>query len=100
MVRLAHQVVALVVEGRVEEEAIVLDLEVAVLLTDAPLAEREELFAFGEGAHGDGPFFESDRHRSEGVGPLPGDSRRNCNVRTGSGGYLANRRSVSDRRQR
>src|SRR5204863_9398388 len=79
MVRVAHEAAGLMVEGGVEEEAIVLDLEMAVLLADSPLAEREELLAFGEGAHGDGPFFESDRHRSEGVGPLPGDSRRNCN---------------------
>ena len=41
VVRLAHQVVALVVEGGVEEEAVVLELEVPVLLPDAALAQGE-----------------------------------------------------------
>ena len=41
MVRLAHEVVALVVERRVEEEPLVLELEVLVLLADAALAKGE-----------------------------------------------------------
>ena len=63
LVRLAHQVAALVVEGRVEEEAVVLELEVLVGLADAALAQGDELLALGERAHGDGPFLESDWHR-------------------------------------
>ena len=62
MVGLAHEVVPLVIEGRVEEEPLVLELEVLVLLADAALAEGDELLALGECAHRDGPFFESDRH--------------------------------------
>src|SRR4051794_4927917 len=62
LVGLAHQVTALVVERRVEEEAIVLDLEVLVGLADTALAERDELLALGERAHGDSPFLESDWH--------------------------------------
>ena len=62
VVRLADEVVALVVEGRVEEEPLVLELEVLVLLADAALAEGDELLALGERAHGDGPFLESNRH--------------------------------------
>jgi hypothetical protein len=62
-VRVTDEVVALVVEGGVEEEAVVLDLEVPVLLADAALAQGEELLALRESAHGDGPFFEGDRHR-------------------------------------
>ncbi len=62
VVGLADEVVALVVEGRVEEEALVLELEVLVLLADAALAEGDQLLALGERAHRDGPFFESDRH--------------------------------------
>src|SRR5947209_2872630 len=43
VVRLAHEPTRLVVERRVEEEAVVLDLEVAVLLADAALAQGDEL---------------------------------------------------------
>ena len=69
VVGLAHQVVALVVEGGVEEEALVLELEVLVLLADAALAEGEQLLALGERADRYGPFLESDRHLSR----LPGE---------------------------
>ncbi len=62
VVRLAHQVVSLVVEGRVEEEAVVLDLEVLVLLANPALAQSDELLALGEGAHRHGPLFEGNRH--------------------------------------
>ena len=62
VVGLAHQVVALVVEGRVEEEALVLELEVLVLLADAALAQGQQLLALGEGADRYGPFLEGDRH--------------------------------------
>ena len=62
VVGLAHQVVALVVEGGVEEEAVVLELEVLVLLADPALAQGQELLALGEGAHRYGPFFEGNRH--------------------------------------
>ena len=62
-VRLADEVVPLVVEGRIEEEAVVLDLEMLVLLTDSALAEGEELLALGERAHGYSPFLESNWHR-------------------------------------
>jgi hypothetical protein len=63
LVRLAHQVAGLVVERGVEEEAVVLDLEVAMLFADAALAQREELLTLGEGAHSHSPLFQSNRHR-------------------------------------
>ena len=62
VVGLADQVVLLVVEGRVEEEALVLELEVLVLLADPALAQGQQLLALGERAHRYGPFLESDRH--------------------------------------
>ena len=62
VVRLAHQVVALVIERRVEEEPVVLDLEVLVLLADSALAQGDELLTLGEGAHRNGPFFAGNRH--------------------------------------
>ena len=65
MVRLAHEVVPLVVEGGVEEELLVLELEVLVLLADAALAQRDELLALGQRAHRNGPFLEGNRHVGE-----------------------------------
>jgi hypothetical protein len=62
VVRVADEVVALMVEGGIEEELLVLELEVLVLLPDPALPEGQELLTLGEGAHGDGPFLESDRH--------------------------------------
>ena len=62
VVRFADQVVPLVVEGRVEEEALVLELEVLVLLADAALAQGEQLLTLGESADRYSPFLESDRH--------------------------------------
>jgi hypothetical protein len=61
--RLTHQVVALVIERRVKEEPVVLEGKVLARLADAALAQGEQLLTFSEGAHGDGPFLESDRHR-------------------------------------
>jgi hypothetical protein len=80
LVRLLDEVVALVVERGVEEEPVVLDLEVAVLLADSALAEREQLLALGKRPHRDGPFFESDWHSE-------GKRSRGCAVkRTRAGG--------------
>ena len=62
VVRFAHQVVALVIERRVEEEPVVLDLEVLVLLADSALAQGDQLLTLGEGAHRNGPFFACNRH--------------------------------------
>src|ERR1700710_698764 len=45
VMRLAHQVVLLVIEGRVEEEPLMLEFEVLVLLADAALSPREQLLA-------------------------------------------------------
>src|SRR4051794_22072184 len=64
LVGLADQVTTLMIERRIEEEAIVLDLEVLVGLADAALAQSDELLALRECAHGDSPFLESDWHRS------------------------------------
>ena len=63
LVRGANDVVALVLEGRIEEEAVVLDLEVLALFADAALAQGDELFALGEGTDGDRPFLESNWHK-------------------------------------
>ena len=62
LVGLADQVDPLVVERGVEEEAVVLELEVAVGLPNAALAQGDQLLALGERAHGDGPFLECDWH--------------------------------------
>jgi hypothetical protein len=51
LVRLANQVVALMIEGGVQEEAVVIEGEVLARLTDTALAERHELLALGESAH-------------------------------------------------
>jgi hypothetical protein len=64
----ANDVVALVFEGRVEEEAIVLELEVLVLFANTALAQGDELLAFGKRADGDRPFLESNWHRKRGGG--------------------------------
>jgi hypothetical protein len=61
-VGVAHQVVALVVERGVQEEAVVLELEVLAVLANAALAEREQLLAFGERTDGDRPFLEGCGH--------------------------------------
>ncbi len=61
---LAHQVARLVVEGRVEEEALVGEPEGLAGLADAALAEGDQLLAFRQSADGDSPFFESNWHES------------------------------------
>src|SRR4051794_22527367 len=64
LVRGAHDVVAAVLEGRIQEEAIVLELEVlAVVAKPAALAQGDELLAFGERADGDRPFLEGNWHK-------------------------------------
>src|SRR3954452_9422252 len=74
LVRGAHDVVAAVLERRIQEEAIVLELEVllAVVAKPAALAQGDELLAFGERADGDRPFLEGNWHR-EGRGKKGGD---------------------------
>ena len=62
LVGLAHEVVALVVERGVQEEALVGEPERLAGLAQDALAERQQLLAFREGADGDGPFFESNWH--------------------------------------
>jgi hypothetical protein len=62
VVGLANEVVALVIEGGVEEELLVLELEVLVLLADPALAQGDQLLALGKSANRHGPFFESNRH--------------------------------------
>jgi len=62
LVGFAHEVVALVVERRVQEEAVVLELEMLFGLAYTALAQGDQLLAFGEGADGDRPFLESNWH--------------------------------------
>ena len=50
------------VESRIEEEALVLDLEALVGLADAALAQGHELLTLGERSYGNSPFFERNRH--------------------------------------
>src|SRR3954466_7966956 len=64
-VRRAHQVALLMVEGGVEEEAVVLDLEMPILFADAALPEGHELLALRESTYGHSPFFEGGRHTRE-----------------------------------
>jgi hypothetical protein len=61
--RLADQVVPLVVEGRVEEELVVLDFEVLLVFADTALAEGDELLTLGQRSHGHGPLFQCNRHK-------------------------------------
>src|SRR5205085_4408405 len=63
---ITDQVDPLVIEGGVEEEAVVIKLEVLVGLANSALAESYELLTFGQGANGDSPFFESNRHMKGG----------------------------------
>ena len=59
---LAHEVRALVVECRVQEELLVVELEVLLGLADAALTQGQELLALSKRPHSYGPFFESNRH--------------------------------------
>jgi hypothetical protein len=68
--RLAHQVVALVVERRIQEEAVVVELEVLVGLADPTLAERDQLLPFGKRADGDRPLLERNRHKESGLASI------------------------------
>ena len=63
LVGLAHQIARLVVEGGVQEEALVGEPERLAGLADSALAEGYELLAFRQSADGDGPFFESNWHK-------------------------------------
>ena len=65
LVRFAHELARLVVEGGVQEEALVGEPERLAGLADAALAQGYELLAFGESADGDRPFFESNWHRED-----------------------------------
>ena len=56
------------VERRIEEKTLVFEFEMFLGLADTALAKGEELFAFGERSYGHGPFFDSNRHLSEGEG--------------------------------
>ena len=62
VVRLADEVVALMVDGRLEEELLVLELEVLVVLADAALPQGDQLFTLRKSADRDGPFFKGNRH--------------------------------------
>ena len=64
VMRFADEIVPLVVEGRVEEELVVLDLEMLVVLADSALPKGDELLTLGQRSDGHGPLFESNRHRS------------------------------------
>jgi hypothetical protein len=66
-VGLADQVVALVVERRVQEEAVVIELEVLVRLADTALAQRDQLLSLGKRADGDRPLLERNRHKESGL---------------------------------
>src|SRR5579875_1303069 len=87
--RLPDEVGALVVERRIQEEPLVIELEVLLRLADAALAQSEELFALGQRSHGDGPFFESNRHKKKrglggckrsGAGPLRRRATGTCGI--------------------
>ena len=74
VVRFPDQVVPLVVEGRIEEEPLVLQFEVLVLLANSALAEGEQLLTLGEGADRYSPFLESDWHLKS----VPGEVVLRC----------------------
>src|ERR1044072_2623742 len=107
MMGLAHEVVVLVIEGRVEEEALVLELEVLVLLADSALAQGQELLALGESADRDGPFLECDWHLKalpdEGLVNLrlgEGDDARNPSRRDFPARIRHSRREIVDLQMR
>ena len=57
------QIARLVVEGGIQEEALVGEPERLAGFTDAALTESYELLTFRESANGDSPFFESNWHK-------------------------------------
>ena len=59
----AHNVVPTVLEGGVQEEAIVFELEMFAVVANATLAQGDQLLALGESADGDRPFLEGNWHR-------------------------------------
>ena len=62
MVRVADEVVSLVIESWIEEELLVLEFEVLFLFCDPALAQGYALLALGQRTHGYGPLFEGNRH--------------------------------------
>ena len=63
LVGLAHEVPALVVERRIQKEALVRKPEGLARLADPALAQGDELLTFGKRADGNGPFSESNWHK-------------------------------------
>jgi hypothetical protein len=54
-------------ERRIEEEALVLELEMLAVVADAALTQGDKLLALGESADGDRPFLEGNWHREGGT---------------------------------
>ena len=77
VVRLAHEVVALVVEGGIEEEPVVVQLEMPAFLPDPALAKREQLLTLGERTDCYGPFFKRDWHGTC-MGTRSSGAHRHC----------------------
>src|SRR5690606_7881455 len=67
LVRLTHQVGALMIEARVQEEPRVIEFE-AVSSVAATLAEGEQLLTFGERTNRNRPFLECNWHKERGIG--------------------------------
>ena len=59
VMRLADEVVALVIEGGVEKEPVVLELEVLAVLSDAALSKSDELLSLGQRSNRHSPLFET-----------------------------------------
>jgi hypothetical protein len=88
LVRLPHEIGALVVEGRIQEEPVVLEVEMTIGLADPALAKGEQLLTLGESADSHGPLFESDRHGEKtgvvNVGnPTKSDAKSDFEIGTG-----------------
>ena len=62
-VGLAHEIVTLVIERGIEEEAVMLDAEALVGFANSTLSQGDELLAFGERTDGDRPLLERNRHK-------------------------------------
>jgi hypothetical protein len=61
-VGLPHEIARLVIEGGVQEEALVGEPERLARFTKSALTKGYELLAFRQSADGDSPFFESNWH--------------------------------------